>query len=135
MVCQCDNNRWGKTSTKRSRNCSKTGLTPSTKIATSTKQDTSQVLVQAHESLYINHIALSVPPLLPQHPPSNVSIISGHNYSTLPPYTTQSTLVLSTVCQQTSLLLPPSPLPQGMVYNMPQSDQQCVLYIKSNQNT
>jgi hypothetical protein len=33
---------------------------------------------------------------------------------------------------ETSLLLPPSPLPQGMVYNMPQSDQQCVLYIKSN---
>jgi hypothetical protein len=167
------------------RNSSKTGLISSTKMATSTKQDTSQDLVQAHESLYINHIALSTPSVLPQHPPSNVSmllvkraiilsyfpsvllrnlctfwkficyskfmcfnliwyiihivdhfeayykpflvsvlpqhppsnvsIISGHNYSTLPPYTTQGTLVLSTVCQQTSLLLPPSPLPQGMV--------------------
>jgi hypothetical protein len=49
---------------------------------------------QAHEFLYINHIALSTPSVLPQHPPSNVSIISGHNYSTLPPYTTQGTLVL-----------------------------------------
>jgi len=120
----------GKTSKKRSRNSSKTGLTPPTKMATSTKQDTSQVLAQAHESLYINHIALSASPVLPQHPPSTVPNISGHNYSTLPPYPTQSTHVLNTVCQQTSLLLPP----QGMFYNMPQNYQQCVLYIKSNQN-
>ena len=78
----------GKTSKKRSRNSKKTGLTPPTKVATSTQQDTSQVLAQAHESLYNNHIALSASPVLPQHPPSTVTIISGHNYSTLPPYPT-----------------------------------------------
>ena len=58
------------------------------KVATSTQQDTSQVLAQAHESLYNNHIALSASPVLPQHPPSTVTIISGQNYSTLPPYPT-----------------------------------------------
>ena len=60
-------------------------------MATSTKQDTSQVLAQAHTSLYINDIALSALYVLPQHPPSTVPIISRHNYSTLPPYPTQST--------------------------------------------
>ena len=68
-------------------------------MATSTQQDTSPVLAQAHESLYNNHIALSASPALPQHPPSTVPIISGQNYSTLSPYPTQSTPVLSTVCQ------------------------------------
>jgi len=71
----------GKTSKIRSRNSSKTGLTPPTKVATSTQQDTSQVLTQAHESLYNNHIPLSTAPVLPQHPPSTVPIISGQNYS------------------------------------------------------
>jgi len=89
----------GKNKQKRSRNSSKTGLTPPTKITTSTPQDTSQVLAQARESLYNNHIALSASPVLPQHPPNTVPIISGQNYSTLPPYPTQSTPVLNTVCQ------------------------------------
>jgi hypothetical protein len=80
-------------------------------MATST-QDTSQVLAQAHGSLYNNHIALSASPALPQHPPSTVPIISEQNYSTLSPYPTQSTPVLNTVCQQTSLPLPPPPVPQ-----------------------
>jgi hypothetical protein len=72
----------GKTSKKRSRNSSKTDLTPPTKMATSTSQNTSQVLAQAHESLYNNHIALSASPVLPQHPPNTVPIISG----TIPHY-------------------------------------------------
>jgi hypothetical protein len=92
----------GKTSKIRSRNSSKTGLTPPTKMATSTQQDTSQVLSQAHESLYNNHIALSASPVLPQYPPCTVPIISGQNHSTLPPYPTQSIHVLNTMCQQTS---------------------------------
>jgi hypothetical protein len=74
----------GKTSKKRSRNSSKTGLTPPTKMATSTPQDTSQVLAQAQEYLYNNHLALSASSVLPQHPPNTVPIISGQNYSTLP---------------------------------------------------
>ena len=78
----------GKTSKKRSRNSKKTGLTPPTKVATSTQQDTSQVLAQSHESLYNNHIALSASLVLPQHPLCTVTIISGQNYSTLPPYPT-----------------------------------------------
>ena len=42
------------------------------------------------------------------------------------------TPVLNTVCQQTSLPLPPPPVPQGIVYNMPQNDQQCVPISNSN---
>ena len=69
----------GKTSKKRSRNSSKTGLTPPTKMSTSTPQDTSQILAQAHESLYNNHIALSASAVLPQHPLNTVPIITGYN--------------------------------------------------------
>jgi hypothetical protein len=101
-------------------------------MATSTQQDTSQVLAQAHASLYNNHIALSASPALPQHPPSTVPIISEQNYSTLSPYPTQSTPVLNTVCQQTSLPLPPPPVPQWIVYNMQHNDQQCVPISNSN---
>ena len=101
-------------------------------MVTSTPQDTSQVLVQAQEYLYNNHLALSASSVLPQHPPNTVPIISGQNYSTLPSYLIQSTPVLNTVCQQTSLPLPPPPAPQGIVYNMPQNDQQCVPISNSN---
>ena len=121
----------GKTSKKRSRNSSKAGHTPLTKMATST-QATLQVLAQAHESLHNNHIALSASPVLPQHLPSTVTIISGQDHSTLPPYPTQSIAILNTVCQQTSRPLAPPPVPQGIVYNMAQTDQQYVPISNSN---
>jgi hypothetical protein len=79
-----DNNRWEKQAKNEVETLVRWISPHLQKVATSTQQDTSQVLAQAHESLYNNHIALSASPVLPQHPPSiQVAVFMQYTYDTL----------------------------------------------------